>query len=111
VTAAFEPDDAYVQRVMAMAGHMVDVDAEGDPGDPYVLAQALSLMDDGMDVRIVTEDALDHEPLRIAMTTGCDRMDIPYCRLADFLSHLGFAMKPKRAEGAPDDADESNNNG
>ena len=94
VTRAFEPDDVYVQRVMAAAGDMVDIDAEGDPGDPYVLAQALALTEMGMEVCIVTEDHLDHQPLRIAMTTGCQRMGLHFCRLADFLAQLGFQMRP-----------------
>ena len=36
-----EPSATTLQEVMRIAGDVVEADAEGDPADPYVLAQAL----------------------------------------------------------------------
>lgn len=37
----YEPGDDAVAEVMQRAGDVVEKDAEGEPADPYVLAQAL----------------------------------------------------------------------
>lgn len=43
VQHSYEPDVDTVAEVMRAAGDVVDADAEGDPADPYVLAQALEI--------------------------------------------------------------------
>ena len=90
VTQAYDPDIKFVQQVMAVAGDLVDLDAEDDPGDPYVLAQALELASGGFAVCVVTEDVVDRFPLKISMATACDRLNLRYCQLGQFLVHIGF---------------------
>lgn len=88
VTRAYDPDTAFVQRVMAEAGDVVDHNAEVDAGDPYVLAQALELLSMGLAVCVITEDIVDHQPLRISMATACGRLNLPHCELRDFLERI-----------------------
>jgi len=97
VTQAYDPDITFLQHVMAVAGDVVDADAEDDPGDPYVLAQALELADAGFDVCIVTEDVVDHLPLRISMATACVRLKLRHCQLQAFLADIGFNGPPQQA--------------
>ena len=85
-----EPTTAAVQEVMRVAGAVVEADAEGDPADPYVLAQALEFQQSGRLVRVVTEDRVDRLPIKIAMTTACERLGLTALSLADFLGEIGF---------------------
>lgn len=89
VKHAYEPDTAYVSQVMSLAGDVVDPDAENDPGDPYVLAQALQVRESGHTVIVVTDDVIDRPP-KISMATACGRFDPPlsWVSLTDFLSHV-----------------------
>ena len=88
VTRAYDPDTTFVQQVMAVAGDVVDPDAEEDPGDPYVLAQALELANANFEICVVTEDVVDHLPLRISMATACQRLNLPHCQLQEFLASI-----------------------
>ena len=90
VQFAYDPEDRHVQRVMEVAGELVDADAERDRGDPYVVAQALELQDLGHRVCIVTEDVIDRLPIKISIRTACTRFDLDNCLLADFLAEIGF---------------------
>ncbi len=90
VTIAYDPESHYVHGVMASAGDVIDADAEHDPGDPYVLAQALQLVGLGFAVCVVTEDVVDHLPLRISMATACGRLGLPHCQLPHLLRFMGF---------------------
>ena len=85
-----EPTTAAVQEVMRVAGAVVEPDAEGDPADPYVLAQAMEFQTFGRLVRVVTEDRVDRLPIKIAMTTACERLGLTAWSLADFLGEIGF---------------------
>lgn len=64
-----DPEWEHVQRVMAEAGDVVDPNKTKDDADPYVLALALQLVEQGLDVCVVTEDRVDRN--RIAVTTAC----------------------------------------
>ena len=86
-----EPSATTLQEVMRIAGDVVEADAEGDPADPYVLAQALEFQQSGRLVRVVTEDRVDRLPIKIAMTTACQRLGLAAWSLADFLGEIGFA--------------------
>ena len=90
VTHAYDPAIGFVQQTMAVAGDVVDPDAEDDPGDPYVLAQALELTSMGFEVCVVTEDVVDHVPLKISMATACGRLSLRHCQLLQFLADIGF---------------------
>lgn len=89
VTCAYDPDITFVQQVMAVAGDVVDAEAEDDAGDPYVLAQALELTNGGFEICVITEDVVDRLPLKISMATACERLRLPYCRLEEFLAVIG----------------------
>jgi len=97
VTQAYDPENTFVQQVMAVAGDVVDPDAEKDPGDPYVLAQALELTNAGFEACVVTEDVVDHLPLRISMATACGQLNLRHCQLQEFLARIEFNGPPRQA--------------
>lgn len=82
------PQPELVVHVMAVAGEVVDQEAEREVADPYVIAHALELIADGYDVTVVTEDHIDRLPLKIALTTACDRLHVQHARLHVFLQRL-----------------------
>ncbi|MCY3919634.1 MAG: DUF4411 family protein [Chloroflexi bacterium] len=90
MSGAIEPSTRTLQEVMRIAGDVVEPDAEGDPADPYVLAQALEFQQSGRWVLVVTEDRVDRVPIKIAMTTACERLGLTAWSLADFLGEIGF---------------------
>ena len=61
-------------HVMQVAGDVVDEGLEREQADPYVLAQALEMR--GLGARVITEDRTDRLPIKIALTTACDRLEI-----------------------------------
>ena len=86
-----DPDDAYIRHVMSSpAKDVVDPDKDREDADPYIVAQALQLMDAGYEVCVVTEDHLDN-PTRIALTKACDICSVEWIRLDQFLKDIGFA--------------------
>ena len=78
VQHSYEPQDQTVAEVMAAAGAVVDADAEGDPADPYVLAQALEIQRVGREVCVVTNDLVDRMPIKISMLTACGVVSCTY---------------------------------
>lgn len=91
-----DPSWECLQRVMAEAGDVVDPNKIKEDADPYVIALALDLQQDGLGVSVVTEDCIDHS--HIAVTTACDRLSVSHCSTREFLSELG--IKTKKAGGA-----------
>ncbi len=85
-----DPEWEHVQRVMAEAGEVVDPNKTKEDADPYVLAFALQLLEQGHDVCVVTEDRVDRN--RIAVTTACDRLGVSHCSVRDFLTGLGIKI-------------------
>ena len=94
------PPDAgfdYLQRVMDVAGDVVDVNKAGEDADPWVLALALQLKESVLlGVCVVTEDTVDRD--RISMVTACERLELRWCTLRDFLGHCGIKMRAKGSE-------------
>jgi rRNA maturation endonuclease Nob1 len=86
------PGDEYIRAVMATAGDLVEEGALKEVADPYLLAMALELRET-KSIMVVTDDVVDRLPLKIAMTTACERLDLPWCRTTDFLSSLGLPSK------------------
>lgn len=91
VPRLLEPSIDTVIEVMDAAGAVVEGDEESEPADPYVLAQALEMKRRGRGIRVVTEDRVDRLPLKIAMTTACERLDREPIDLAGLLQAMGFA--------------------
>lgn len=90
-----DPGLDTVAEVLRRASEVVEDDAEGEPADPYVLAQALEIQLDGKPVRVVTEDHVNPLPIKIAMTTACDRLGLASCDLASFLEEIVFNPRPR----------------
>jgi hypothetical protein len=87
---AVDPDADYIRRVMASdAKAVVDPNKAREDADPFIIAQALQLMDAGYEVCVVTEDHLDN-PTRIALTKACDICSVEWIRLDEFLKDIGF---------------------
>lgn len=81
------PDEVLSEIGWAIAG-LVEEDAEADnePADPYVLAMAYHLRQTGgYDVVVVTEDCVDRLPRKIALTTACEKIDMPCWTTEDFI--------------------------
>ena len=95
--------DEYVQRVMREAGDVIDSDKSTEDADPYVLAEALQLRAQGLEVVVVTDDHVDHTPLRIAMTTACDRLDIRHMDSRGFLTSCGIRVRRAPVHGDGED--------
>jgi rRNA maturation endonuclease Nob1 len=91
-----DPEWESVQRVMAEAGNVVDPNKTKEDADPYVLALALQLLEQGHDVCVVTEDRVDRN--RIAVTTACDRLGVSHCSVRDFLAGLGIKINKAAKE-------------
>lgn len=84
-----DPDLSYVRRVMSSpAKAVVDPNKTREDADPYIIAQALQLMDAGHDVCVVTEDHID-TAVRIGLTRACDLCSVKWKRLSEFLVLIG----------------------
>ena len=86
----YEPGEDSVIEVMQRAGNVVEEDAEGEPADPYVLAQALEFRRRGLDIVIVTEDRINRLPIKIDMATACGRLGIDWITLEAYMAEIGF---------------------
>ncbi|QIG42038.1 hypothetical protein G5V58_03965 [Nocardioides anomalus] len=82
------PTDETMSELLEWIGDLVEVDAEPDrePADPYIAATAWELLEAGYDVAVATEDNIDRLPLKIALTTACDRLGITSWGLDTFLA-------------------------
>jgi hypothetical protein len=82
-TASFD----YVKQLMSDTGtrRMIDYEAEDkEEADPYVVAVALELRDQGIDVGVVTQERSDSLG-RISMNTVCGLKDLVCVPLRAFL--------------------------
>lgn len=81
-----EPEPVYLAKVMSSpAAAVVDPNKTREDGDPYLIALALQLIDEGHDVCVVTNDTRTN-PTRISLAAACDHVDVPWCDLDEFLS-------------------------
>lgn len=92
-----EPESVTLRRVLE-AATLVEVTADHDVADPYVVAMALELKDEGFDVVLVTHDKVDRLPVKESIATACDRLDIVHCELDAFLE---WALSPTKLSAAP----------
>lgn len=72
------PSDATLAAVLPMVPDLVETNADPkhEKADPYIVAMASELMAQGFDVVVATEDRVDRLPLKIALTTACDRFGV-----------------------------------
>lgn len=89
-----DPTDADLAAVGWAVADLVQVDADPDSevADPYIVAMAHRLGGDIdgtrgplFDVVVATDDFKDRRPLKVALTTACERLGIPCWRMADFV--------------------------
>lgn len=78
-------DYDYVKEVMRVAPNLVEANQQRDVADPYVAALALQLRAGGESVEVVTDDVIDHLPIKIALATACDRLHISHITCAQLL--------------------------
>jgi hypothetical protein len=73
------------------AAAVVDPNKTKEDGDPYLIAMALELTDQGHTCCVVTDDVKDN-PTRIALATACSLLSVRWCTLSDFLICMGFSQ-------------------
>ncbi|QYG94372.1 DUF4411 family protein (plasmid) [Iamia sp. SCSIO 61187] len=103
-----EPDPASVAAVMAKAPEVVDQSSDREEADPEVIGLALDMIAAGHDVVVVTDDAVDRMPIKIAMTTACGRCGVQCMSTTEFLDLMAAPEDglddPRDNEGLEDDA-------
>lgn len=85
-----EPSFETVTQVMAQAGEVVDSTKTSEDADPYVIALAIDLMEEGLRPTVVTDDIVDRPPIKIAMATACGILGVETVTLPEFLDALDF---------------------
>ncbi len=92
ITLPKEVEPWAIQQVMqSEANAVVDPTKTREDGDPYLIALALQLAHEGYSCCVVTDDLKDN-PLRIAVSSACDILDIQWCSLSDFLDGCGMDL-------------------
>lgn len=69
------------------AAAVVDPNKTREDGDPFLIALALQLSEEGHEVCIVTNDCND-TPDRIAMSKACDILKVDWITLEEFLKTI-----------------------
>jgi hypothetical protein len=88
-----EPTQDCLDRVLQAAPDVVDVNKRYEDADPYVLAMALCVSDQGREVVVVTEDVNDYpgaDPPRISVATACGRLGLTWEGINDCLHAVGI---------------------
>ncbi|MDE0232828.1 MAG: DUF4411 family protein [bacterium] len=80
----------YLRRVTSVVPDVVDVNKPTEDADPWVLALALLLEDEGHTVCVVTKDYVDRTSISVA--TACDTLGIDWCPIRLFLHHCGIPL-------------------
>ena len=91
-------DYEHIQRVMSEAGDVVDPNKSSEDADPYVLAQALQLQTQGLEVVVVTDDDVDRMPIKISLTAACSRLGVRHVDSRAFLTACGIRVLRGDAE-------------
>lgn len=92
-----DPPAEALKTVLKLAsdkyfGHtrtVVDPQKTHEDADPYVLAHALALQEEGHKVIVVTNDRFDTS-IRLSMLTACKILKLPFQTAVPFLKSLGF---------------------
>lgn len=81
-----------VRAVLASVPDVLDPAKESgvDEADPYVLAMAKRLRDDGHDARVVTEE-VRNSPTRLSLNTACGILGVPSVPLRGLLRAEGIS--------------------
>lgn len=84
-----QADEHHTLRVMTETPNVLDVDADTEQADPFVIALALHLAAAGYHPIVVTEDKKDRPP-RISVKTACDQLNVDCVSLEDFLTAIAI---------------------
>jgi len=96
-------DYEHIQRVMREAGDVVDPNKSSEDADPYVLAQAMQLQAQGLEVVVVTDDDVDRMPIKISLTTACSRLGVRHVDSRGFLTSCGIKVRRAPVHGDGED--------
>ena len=82
---------AQVRRVLEVAPNLVDKEKISGPdqADPWVVALALSLVEGGRAVTVITEDRNDRLD-KTSVQSACGLLGIPAMSITAFLQHKGY---------------------
>ena len=91
------PSDEALVEVLGVASQLIEVDAEGDIADPYVVALAYDLRERYPDTRVLvaTEDKVDRLPRKIALTTACERLELEHVQMPGFLDWVNEQLQDR----------------
>ena len=89
-------DFAKVTEVLSRVPQVLDPEKDGtEEADPYVLALALKLMEDGRQPIVLTEEHNDR-PHKMSLTTACGILRIHRLPLEAFLREMNIWTRPKQ---------------
>lgn len=80
-----QPAEQTLADMQARVGLMFDPNQTREPADPYVVAMAKELADDGFRVTVVSADRRRKGGL-VSVRDACDTLGIPYVGLDELLS-------------------------
>jgi len=86
-----EPSLDLVKNVLEKVPKVLDADKDTgvEEADPYVLAMALRLRDEGKDARVVTQERKD-TPTKMSLGTAAGMLGLPSLPLEAFLGYEGI---------------------
>lgn len=93
-----DPSDETMAEILDVTYQLVEENSEPDnePADPYIVAMAVELrrMEPPIDVVVATNDLVDRLPLKIALKTACDQLNIPCWTTEVFIEWVRQTMGP-----------------
>ncbi|MHB8288833.1 MAG: DUF4411 family protein [Acidimicrobiales bacterium] len=96
-------DYEHILGVMREAGDLVDPNKSTEDADPYVLAQAVQLQAQGLEVVVVTDDDIDRMPIKISLATACGRLGVCHVDSRGFLTLCGVKVRRAPMQGDGED--------
>jgi hypothetical protein len=81
------------KAILAVVPRIIDPDKAGEEeADPYILALAKCMGDEGHRVTVITEERRDR-PAKMSLTTACGRLRLPCLPLEAFLEERGIWVR------------------
>jgi len=96
-------DYEHIRLVMREAGDVVDPNKSSEDTDPYVIAQAVQLQAQGLEVVVVTDDDVDRMPIKISLTTAYSRLGVRHVGSRGFLTSSGIKVRRASVQGDGED--------
>jgi rRNA maturation endonuclease Nob1 len=87
------PSEDTLRRILEVAEQLVDAEANSDHdvADPYVVAMAYEITSQhpGCRVTVATDDYVDRLPMKLSLTTACQRFNIERWTPEQFIAWVG----------------------